>query len=157
MFIGRFSHSLDSKGRVSLPSSFRTVLEERYGSEKVYVTIWKEREGDFWKKILHVYPADEFEILQDRIAEGSQFDPRLNDFRRIYVSGASSALPDKQGRIGLTGEQRTFAGLTKDVVVLGTGLKRIEIWDRGAWEAWNGRHEDEVFEGIGDVLKDMGL
>ncbi len=152
MFQGRFAHTVDAKGRMAIPAPIRGQLAEQYGTEDLFITIYKERE-----RILHLHPRREWETLMERIGGASHFKSNLNDFRRIYVSGATPGAPDKQGRITLSAEQRRWAGVDKDVVLVGSGLKRMELWSKATWERWHETTEDEVFEGIGDVLEQLGL
>ena len=153
MFQGRFIHSVDAKGRVSIPAPVRAQLAEHYGSEDLFLTIFKE--GD--DKLLHLVPRSEWDAMLEKIASGPRFQKKLNDFRRIYVSGATECVPDKQGRVALSPTQRAWADIDREVVLVGTGLRRLELWNREAWDRFHERTEDAVFGEIGDVLEEIGL
>ncbi len=153
MFQGRYSYSVDVKGRVSIPSDFRSILQERYASEELFVTIFK----DSGERILLAYPRTDWQHLVEKLSATSQFESKLNDFRRVFVSGATLCVPDKQGRISLTAEQRRYAAIEKEVTFVGAGSRRIELWDRSTWERWHQAKEDTTFEGVGSVLKEVGL
>lgn len=120
-FMGTYTPRLDEKGRIFLPAKFRDRL-----AEGVVVTRGQEN-------CLVVWPEDVF--LQE--AARAQQTPMTNrgarDYARVLFGGAESGKPDKQGRIGIPALLRAYAGITKDVVVVGVG-DRIEIWDPSVHE-----------------------
>jgi MraZ protein len=120
MFLGEYQHSLDTKGRLILPARFRDQL-----ADGAYVT--KGRGG-----CLFVFTGEEFEEVATTVREQSKRGAKELNAARAFFSGAAEATPDKQGRVALPANLRTYAGLTRDVVVLGV-FSRIEIWDRDRW------------------------
>src|SRR5947209_10326796 len=120
MFLGEFQHSLDAKGRVILPAKYRDQL-----AGGAFVT--KGRGG-----CLSVYTAEEFERVANEIREGSKRGAKELNAARSFFGGASELNPDRQGRVALPGNLREYAGLDRDVVVVGL-YSRIEIWDRTRW------------------------
>jgi len=121
--IGTYYHNMDAKGRMNFP----TKLREQLGSP-FYVTKGLDAH------CLTVYSATEWEQLAQKVAaipetKGAQI-------KRWLFSGAGEIVPDKQGRILIPQDLRQFAGLEKDVVVIGANNK-AEIWDRTSWEAAN--------------------
>ncbi|MDD7294342.1 MAG: division/cell wall cluster transcriptional repressor MraZ [Oscillospiraceae bacterium] len=121
--IGTYYHNMDAKGRMNFP----TKLREQLGSP-FYVTKGLDAH------CLTVYSATEWEQLAQKVAaipetKGAQI-------KRWLFSGAGEIVPDKQGRILIPQDWRQFAGLEKDVVVIGANNK-AEIWDRTSWEAAN--------------------
>ena len=131
MFLGEYQHSLDAKGRVILPSRYRA----RFG-EGLVVT--KGQTG-----CLYVYPREEFE----RVAQ-SLIDANKRDLARHFFSGSSEDAPDGQGRVGIPESLRRYAGLDRDVTVIGNG-NRMEIWDRSRWESHREQTEPE-YSGMAD-------
>ncbi|WP_088817404.1 division/cell wall cluster transcriptional repressor MraZ [Kytococcus aerolatus] len=123
MFLGTHTPRLDDKGRMFLPAKYRDKL-----AHGLVITRGQER-------CLYVFPMAEFE----RIATAMQSTPvsskAVRDFQRVFLSGASDEMPDKQGRITIPPTLREYAGLTKDCTVIGTG-NRAEIWDSAAWDAY---------------------
>jgi MraZ protein len=123
MFLGEFQHTLDAKGRVSLPRKFR----DETGSKLV---VSKGLEN-----CLYVYPADGYREFLDNLMSASAFDRNGRAVRRFFTAGATEVDVDSAGRIALTPVLREFGHLSKDVVVAGVG-DHIEIWDAEAWNAY---------------------
>src|SRR6187431_617568 len=128
MFLGTHAPRLDDKGRLILPAKFREQLEKG-----VVVTRGQER-------CLYVFPALEFERLADQLRQAPVTSKQARDYLRVFLSGASDEVPDKQGRITIPPMLRKYAGLERDVAVIGTGT-RVEIWDRQAWETYLAEQE----------------
>jgi MraZ protein len=119
-FMGTFTPRLDEKGRLFLPAKFRDRL-----AEGVVVTRGQE-------KCLVVWPNDVFEAEAARVMSQPREVRGSRDVTRAFFSGAEPGSPDKQGRIGISPLLRAYAGLNKDVAVIGVG-DRIEIWDQARW------------------------
>ncbi len=126
MFRGQFVHSVDAKGRVSLPSRFRDVLGA--GGDPRYILT-----PDPGYPCLHLYPFRHWEEYERRISELPSHDRRIVRFRRLYVSVAQEGEVDKVGRIRLPPEFRQRIQLDKDVVFAGMG-KMVEVWAKKLWE-----------------------
>ena len=143
MFLGEYQHTVDGKGRMVLPRKFRDGLEDG-----CVVTIGQE-------KCLFVFPMDEFNEEVERMGRLPRTDRRARNFTRAFFAGASDQVPDRQGRVQLTEKQRRYAGLGKDVTVVGVA-ERIEIWDT---ETWNtvAEEADEYYAGIEEVLGEGGI
>lgn len=119
MFLGEFAHNADAKGRVFIPSRFRDELGEGF-----VVTRGIDR-------CLCVYPKTEWEKFSAKIDEFPTVQARK--IRRFIYSAASDPQLDSQGRILIPQTLREYAGIEKDIVVLGVGAY-IEIWSQQAWE-----------------------
>jgi len=143
VFLGEYQHTVDGKGRMVLPRKFRDGLEDG-----CVVTIGQE-------KCLFVFPMDEFNEEVERMGRLPRTDRRARNFTRAFFAGASDQVPDRQGRVQLTEKQRRYAGLGKDVTVVGVA-ERIEIWDT---ETWNtvAAEADEYYAGIEEVLSEGGI
>ena len=121
MFMGEYHHSLDDKGRLIIPSKFRTEL-----GDKFVITRGIEN-------CLFAYPIERWETIVHKLESLPFTKKDARNFTRFFLSGATVAEFDKQGRINITSPLITYAGIQKDCVVIGTG-DRLEIWAKDAWE-----------------------
>jgi MraZ protein len=128
VFLGTHSPRLDEKGRLILPAKFREQL-----AGGLVITRGQER-------CLYVFPVREFEDLHDQLRRAPVTHKEARDFLRVMLSGASDEVPDKQGRVTIPPALRAYAGLTRDLAVIGAGA-RVEIWDAGAWERYLAEQE----------------
>jgi MraZ protein len=134
MFRGRFNHTIDPKGRLSVPARFRDVLAQ-YGGELVVVP------NDH---CLEVHPLEEWQRIEMKLREQSMFTPEVREISRLYVSRAKDATLDGAGRILLPPDSRQQAGLDKEVTLVGGGLPRFEVWDRSRFEQYERTHQDRL-------------
>ena len=144
MFRGSYEHTVDSKGRVSVPSKFRDIIGDRYQGNLVLAM-------DF-DKCLTVYPLEEWEKLEEKIKSLPMMKQEVKDFMRFFFSSATECELDKQGRILIPPVHRERAGISKNVLLVGI-MNKIEIWDATAWEARNSQNGDK----IGEALAALGL
>ncbi len=121
-FRGRFEVKVDPKGRVSLPPGLRI-------SDRLVVTNHRLS----GRSALHVYTFDQWEILENRIAQLSQLDVSVQAFIRFYISGGQVVELDAQGRLLLPSGLRKFSGIEGDAVLVGLGDK-LEVWSTAMWE-----------------------
>ena len=121
MFKGEYSHTIDEKGRLIIPAKFR----EELGNEFV---VTKGLDG-----CLFGYNNSEWEIFEGKLRALPLTNKDARAFQRYMLAGAASVEIDKQGRILLPQNLRTFAGLEKDVVLIGVA-GRIEIWNKDIYE-----------------------
>ena len=142
VFLGTYAPKLDEKGRVILPAKFRDEL-----STGIVMTRGQEH-------CLYVFSAREFEDLHDKIRQAPVTSKQARDYLRVFLSGASSETPDKQNRLGIPANLRAYAGLERDLPVIGAG-SRVEIWDSSAWETYLSEQEatfanttEEVIPGL---------
>lgn len=126
VFRGRYEHTIDSKGRTSLPARFRDVLTAG-GESRLIVTTGLE-------PCLVAYPLREWEAFEERLSRLPSFDPSVAMLKRIYVSGAIECDLDKLGRLLLPGSLRDHAGISRDLLFAGMG-KHIELWDKARFDA----------------------
>ncbi len=123
LFIGTYDHSLDPKGRLILPRKFRDEL----GQGMVF-TKGIER-------CLYVFPEAEFAAFADKLRNRPLTERPSRDFVRMFVAGASQESADAQGRVLIPQPLRDYAGLSREVVVVGQ-ISRVEVWDKGEWEGY---------------------
>jgi MraZ protein len=143
VFMGEYQHSLDNKGRVFLPAKFRDGLGETFVATKGL------------DKCLFVYPREEWLILEDKLKRLPISKPEARAFVRFFFAGAAELECDKQGRVLLPNNLREYAGLDKDVVVLGVS-SRIEIWNKQVWDDYNNEVSPTVTQ-IAESLIDLGI
>jgi MraZ protein len=139
MFLGTHTPRLDDKGRLILPAKFREQLEAG-----VVVTRGQER-------CLYVFPLAEFERLADQLRQAPVTSKQARDYLRVFLSGASDESVDKQGRVTIPPMLRGYAGLDRDVAVIGAG-QRVEIWDAAAWENYLAEQEQAFAEQAEEVV-----
>ncbi|MEN2741219.1 division/cell wall cluster transcriptional repressor MraZ [Microbacterium sp. X-17] len=139
MLLGTHTPKLDDKGRVILPAKFRDDL-----GDGIVVTRGQER-------CLYVFSTEEFERVHERIREAPLTNKQARDFLRMFLSGASAEQPDGQNRITIPPALRTYAGLTRDLVVTGVGA-HAEIWDAEAWNAYAESNEETYAEMEQEVI-----
>jgi len=139
MFLGTYTPRLDEKGRLILPAKFREQLEAG-----VVVTRGQER-------CLYVFPLAEFERLACQLRQAPVTSKQARDYLRVFLSGASDESVDKQGRVTIPPALRTYAGLDRDVAVIGAG-QRVEIWDGPAWDRYLAEQEQVFAEQAEEVV-----
>ena len=139
MFLGTYSPKLDDKGRIILPAKFRDEL-----ASGVVVTRGQER-------CLYVFSQREFESLHDKIRQAPVTSKQARDFLRLFLSGANQETPDKQHRMTLPASLREYAGLGRDLTVIGAG-NRAEIWDTEAWNEYYAAAESDFVNTTEEVI-----
>lgn len=117
VFRGQYEHAIDGKGRTSVPSRFREVLE---GQSRLVITTGLE-------PCLVAYPMTEWTLFEERLSALPRFDPSVAMIRRIYVSGAVEVEVDKLGRVLIPAALRDYAGLARNALWAGMG-KHLELW-----------------------------
>ena len=139
MFLGTHSPRLDEKGRLFLPAKFRDKL-----ADGLVLTRGQEHS-------LFVFPAEEFARLADQLRTAPLTNKSARDYLRVFLSGASDEVPDRQGRITIPPVLRDYAGLVRDCTVIGAGA-RIEIWDSPTWTAYLASKEQEFADQAEEVI-----
>lgn len=135
--MGSFGHNIDVKGRMNFPTKLRELLGESF-------IITKGLDN-----CLFVYSVSEWAVLEEKIKSLPLSKGR--NLQRFFFSGASEVETDKQGRILIPQHLREYAGLEKDVMVIGAS-NRAEIWDKSKWEVQNGDVTQELLEEAMDEL-----
>lgn len=147
MFRGRFEHTIDTKGRLSIPAHFRDVLAKNYKKETLIVTNFDQ--------CLWAYPVPEWKKVEDKVAALPQFKPEVKAFQRFFVSAATECPLDPNGRIIIPPTLRSYGAIEKDVVLVGM-TNRIEIWANERWTRVFDQAEKDI-SNMGDQLADLGL
>lgn len=123
MFLGTHHPRLDDKGRLILPAKFRDRL-----ASGLVVTRGQER-------CLYVFPMEEFMRVAEDLRAAPVTSKSVRDYLRVFLSGASDEIPDKQGRVTIPATLRDYAGLGRECTVIGAG-SRLELWDSAAWDIY---------------------
>lgn len=151
MFIGTYEHSLDAKGRISLPVRFRETLQGQ-GDPRLVITTNVDASG----RCLVAYTYAEWLAFQEKIADLPQFDEAVIRLKRLHIAGACECTPDRQGRILLPPMLREYAGLGEGAVVFAGLGSNIEIWDRQRWDDERELAKQSL-PAISDALARLGL
>lgn len=138
MLVGTYTPKLDDKGRLILPARFRDVFDGG-----LVVARTQER-------ALAIYTTAGFESLMTPVSSAPNTLKQVRDYQRMMAAGASFEVPDKQGRITIPPMLRTYAGLNRDVVVIGA-YNRAEIWDADQWNAYS----DTAEEGFSEMNEEL--
>lgn len=143
MFLGEFNHSLDAKGRLIIPSKFRSELE--YG-----FVMTKGLDG-----CLFLFPMDEWNEFEEKLRKLPFANKDARAFVRFFTAGASEATLDKQGRTLIPQNLRNHANLEKEAVIIGTP-NRIEIWAEENWLEYT-NDENLSYENIAEQMEELGF
>jgi MraZ protein len=139
MFLGTYAPKLDEKGRIILPAKFRDEL-----ADGLVMTRGQEH-------CVYVFSEREFESLHEKIRQAPVTSKQARDYLRVFLSGADSETPDKQNRVTVPTQLREYAGLERDLVVIGAG-SRAEIWDAGAWNTYLAEQEAAFADTAEEVI-----
>lgn len=143
MFIGEYNHTVDAKGRVSMPARFRDDLGDAF-----YITRGMEN-------CLFVYDQREWALMDEKVRNLKLTAKSARGFSRLFYAGAMEIAFDKQGRILIPPHLREFASIEKDVVIVGVS-NRIEIWSKDKWNAYLG--DDSMnYDDLADALDGFDL
>ncbi|WP_306489529.1 division/cell wall cluster transcriptional repressor MraZ [Anaerococcus octavius] len=137
MFLGEFTHKLDSKNRIMMPSEFRYDL-----SEEFYITKGPENS-------LVIYTKDEFERQSLRLDELVNENKKNRAIKRLFFSSTIKTSLDKQGRVLLNKNLREYAHIESEAMIIGNNLT-IEIWDLDLWQ----EYINEVEVNLSDIMDD---
>ena len=135
MFTGEYEHTVDTKGRIIMPSKFREALSGEF-------VVTAGLDG-----CLFVYPNEEWEqfVLKLKSLPGNK---EARQLQRYFLAGAATIEMDKQGRFLIPNKLRETAGLEKDIVIVGV-ISKLEIWSKEKWEANN------VYENMDEIAEHM--
>ena len=143
-FFETYECKIDEKGRLKLPSSLVKHLEQYAGNQYIV-------KRSVFQKCLEVYPIAPWEKIMNKVNGLNRFIKKNNDFIRMFTAGVKSAEIDKAERILVPKDLKTFADLTKDVVISGAG-DYFEIWDKTAYEQNITTNEEDFAQLSEDVM-----
>ena len=120
MFLGNFAHTIDDKGRLTIPAKFRDELEGG-------IVITRGLDGCLW-----AYPRYEWEKFAEKISQIPSTNQAVRNFVRFMFSSAFDSIPDRQGRVIIPQNLRDYAGIENEATVIGV-MNRVEIWNPAKW------------------------
>ncbi len=138
MLMGEFEHALDPKGRLFVPAKLRETLGKTF-------VITKGLDG-----CLDVDPMEAWEKLKNSFAQKMMPKHKERDVSRFIFGGACEAEPDKQGRVLLPANLRSYAKIGDTAVIVGVGNK-AEIWDKEQYESYTSSVEDDVAQMVEEL------
>jgi MraZ protein len=143
MFLGEFSHTIDDKGRLTIPAKFRDELESG-------VVITRGLDGCLW-----AFGRSEWEVMAEKIAKLPTTKEAARNFARFMFSSAFDSIPDRQGRILLPQNLRDYAGIQNETIIIGV-MNKLEIWNPAKWTDVVTTVEQDT-EAIVAQLQDLGI
>ena len=139
MFIGEYIHNIDAKGRAIVPAKFREELGEKF-------IVAQELDN-----CLALYTMESWNELVSKLNKLPTTNRKANAYKRFKLASAFECEPDGNGRIMIPLKLREYAGITKEIVSAGIGVK-VEIWDKAKWEEYNSSYvfDDESLESLSE-------
>lgn len=141
MFMGEYQHTVDTKGRLIVPSKFREPLLDGFVLTRGL------------DNCLFGYPLDEWKRLEEKLKALPVTKKDARAFTRFFFSGATEVDIDKQGRINIPASLLSFSKIEKECVVIGVS-SRIEIWSKSLWEEYYEQSE-QSFNDIAENIIDF--
>ncbi|MBO1263769.1 MAG: transcriptional regulator MraZ [Clostridia bacterium] len=142
MLIGEFSHGMDKKNRIIIPSKLRDGLGETFIMTKGL------------DSCLYIYPKNEWQIFEQKLKSLPLTDKNVRSFVRFFFSGANEMEPDKMGRVLIPQSLLSYAGIEGEVVSVGM-MDRVEVWSKEKWEAYNESEMD--MDAIAEKMNELGI
>jgi MraZ protein len=136
--LGEYEATIDSKGRFLMPGSLKKQLPE--GDSRLVISRGIE-------KCLTLYPMSSWEPIVARIRSLNDFDPKVREFKRMFLGGATEVELDNAGRLLLPQQLKEYAGLGKDII-LAADLDKINIWDSGKYKQFFEDFSPEAFSNL---------
>jgi MraZ protein len=134
---------MDNKGRISIPPRFRKILQELHDNLLVLTN---------YDGYIMAFPQSEWQMIEADLAKQPTFDKEMRSFQRFIFSGVEDCPVDRQGRILIPPHLREYAGINREVVLVGT-VRCFEIWDRETFD----KHRQQLEESIGqEVYQRLG-
>jgi len=143
MFIGEYQHSLDSKGRIIVPSKLRYELGDKFVLTKGL------------DNCLFIYTIEEWKAFEDKLKSLPLTNSNARKFIRFFFAGAVECEADKQGRINIPSNLREYASLEKDGVFIGVS-NRVELWNKNKWDGYNETEELDANE-LAEQMAELGI
>lgn len=143
MLLGEYSHNLDQKGRVSVPAKFRDDLGSTFIVTKGL------------DNCLFAYSKEEWEKFETKLKSLPLTNANARNFIRFFFAGATECEVDKQGRINIPQSLRDYAGLNKELYIIGVAT-RAEIWDKEKWKKYTSEENMDVNE-IAIQMSNLGI
>jgi MraZ protein len=151
-FRGHYEHTMDSKGRISLPARFREVLEARdpTGENADRVILTHALDGN-----LDVYPLEKWQAFEEQLQDLPAFKKEVKSVKRMYIGSAQERSLDSNGRLLIPQSMREYAQLEREVVWVGQ-LDKIELWSKEKWDEVTAEAQTDP-ESVQEALTGLGL
>ncbi len=140
MLMGEYHHNIDDKGRIIIPSKFRSEL-----GDKFIVTRGLD-------KCLFIYSVEEWNKIVEKLKTLPFTNKDARNFTRFFLSGAAECEFDRQGRVNITSPLVTYADLTKECVIIGAN-DRLELWSKKSWDEFLTTNEDSLSDIAENLFK----
>ena len=141
MLIGEYEHTIDAKGRISMPAKLRKDMGETF-------ILTKGLDG-----CLFAFSNEEWMNFETKLKALPLSDKNARNFVRFFLAGATECEIDKQGRFLIPGNLREAATLDKETIIIGVGT-RLEIWNKGIWES---KDEEISADEIAENMTMLGI
>ena len=141
MLIGEYEHTLDAKGRISMPAKLRKDMGETF-------VVTKGLDG-----CLFAFSSEEWTNFETKLKSLPLSDKNARNFVRFFLAGATECELDKQGRFLIPANLRLSAKLEKDAVIIGVGT-RLEIWNK---EDWTSKDDEISADEIAENMTELGI
>lgn len=138
-FVGEYEATLDAKGRFLLPAGFKKQLSD--GSGENFVV------NRGFEKCLSLYPMKSWKPIFSEISDLNDFDPKVRQFRRYFLNGATQVELDSANRLLLPKNLMEYAGLERDIVLV-SAVNKIEIWDKNKYQQFFETFSPEAFSNL---------
>jgi MraZ protein len=142
MLIGEFTHGVDKKNRIIIPSKLRDNLGDTF-------IVTKGLDG-----CLYIYPKEEWLTFETKLKALPLTNKDARAFVRFFFSGANEMEPDKMGRILIPQSLLEYAGIVDEVVSVGM-MNRVEVWSKEKWKAYNDSEMD--MDEIAAKMNELGI
>lgn len=143
-FLGEYEVTIDAKGRFLLPAGFKKQVPEEWGNQYVI--------SRGIESCLTLYPMKNWEPIFSEISQLNDFDPKVRQFQRYFLNGATTIELDSAGRLLVPQNLKDYAGLEKDVVLV-AAVKKIEIWDKRKYQQFFESFSPDAFSQLaGEVM-----
>ena len=146
-FLGEYEATVDSKSRFLLPAGFKKQLPEEENTQFVI--------NRGFEKCLSLYPLKSWEPIFTKISQLNDFDPKVREFRRYFLNGATPLELDSAGRLLIPQNLKEYAGLGKDIV-LAAANDKIEIWDKTRYQQCFESFSPEAFSSLAKQVMNPG-
>jgi MraZ protein len=142
-FLGEYEVTIDAKGRFLLPAGFKKQVPEEWGNQYVI--------SRGIESCLTLYPMKNWEPIFSKISELNAFDPKVRQFQRYFLNGATTVELDSAGRLLIPQNLKAYAELDKDVVLV-SAVQKIEIWDKKKYQQFFENFSPESFSSLADEV-----
>jgi MraZ protein len=146
-FLGEYEATLDAKGRFLLPVGFKKQLSDEAGSQFVI--------SRGFEKCLTLYPIKNWEPIFSALSKLNDFDPKVREFRRYFLNGATTVELDSASRLLVPPNLKEHAGLEKDIVLV-AAMNKIEIWDKNKYQQFFESFSPESFSQLAQQVMTGG-